>query len=332
MGSEIHEQPSFASRALARLAATPEITGAAIMIIVFIGFAITAPAFMTARNLQNILIILPELGLVTLGLAVLIIVGEFDLSVGSTFALSPMIVILLFVAGVPFVIALAFGILGAVAVGLVNGWITIRFAIPSFITTLGTLFAVRSLTVILSGGCPPPFPDGMATALFVANFGPFRASLIWFVLIATMLALFLHRTNVGNWIFATGGQTQAAKDMGIPVNNVKLGCFVLCAVLAGFAGILQTFRIESPLPSAGEGVELQAIAAAVIGGVALAGGVGSVLGAIIGTLLIRFIDNGLVMSRIDANWFKFALGGLTIGSVIVNGAVQRAATRLRRHA
>jgi ribose/xylose/arabinose/galactoside ABC-type transport system permease subunit len=241
-----------------------------------------------------------------------------------------MIVILAFAAGLGFWPSVILGLLGAAAVGLTNGWITLRFGIPSFIATLGTLFAVRSLTVIISGGFPPPFPDGMNTAIFVANFGYFRASLLWFCGIAVVLALFLHRSNFGNWIFATGGQTQAARDMGIPVDTVKTMCFVLCSVLAGLAGIIQTFRIESPLPSAGEGLELQAIAAAVIGGVALAGGVGSVIGAVIGTLLIRLIDNGLVMSRIDANWFKFALGVLTIGSVIFNGSIQRAAARLAR--
>ncbi|MFI4995566.1 MAG: ABC transporter permease [Hyphomicrobiales bacterium] len=302
------------------------------MLVVCAGFSAMSPAFFNPRNLQNILTITPELGLVTLGIAILIISGEFDLSVGSVFALSPMIVILAIAAGVPFGVSVLLGLIGAVAVGFVNGWITLRFAIPSFITTLGALFAVRSLTVIISGGFPPPFPDGVPVQVFVANFGYFRASLIWFLGIALVLALVLHRTNIGNWIFATGGQVQAARDMGIPVGKVKIGCFMLCSLLAGFAGIVQTLRIESPLPSAGEGIELQAIAAAVIGGVALAGGIGSVAGALIGTLLIRFIDNGLVMSRIDANWFKFALGLLTVASVILNGAVRRYALKLRRHA
>lgn len=322
--------PSLVNRFLSRLAATPEITGFVILIAASIGFSMLSPAFLTARNLQNLLIIVPELGLVTLGIAVLIICGEFDLSVGSVFALSPMITILAFATGTPFLFAVLLGIVGAALVGFANGWITLRFAIPSFITTLGTLFAVRSITVILSGGFPPPYPDDMPTAVFVANFGAFRASLLWFAVIAIVLSMVLHRTNIGNWMFATGGQAQAAKDMGIPVDRVKIGCFMLCSILAGFAGIVQTFRIESPLPSAGEGIELQAIAAAVIGGVALAGGIGSIVGALIGALLIRIIDNGLVMSRIDANWFKFALGALTIGSVILNGAVQRFAIRLRR--
>lgn len=130
--------PSLVNRFLSRLAATPEITGFVILIAASIGFSMLSPAFLTARNLQNLLIIVPELGLVTLGIAVLIICGEFDLSVGSVFALSPMITILAFATGTPFLFAVLLGIVGAALVGFANGWITLRFAIPSFITTLGT--------------------------------------------------------------------------------------------------------------------------------------------------------------------------------------------------
>lgn len=313
-----------------RLSETPEATGLLILLLAVCIFAYLSPAFLSAQNAHNMLLILPELGLVTLGLAILIISGEFDLSVGSVFALTPMITIMAVSAQLPFSLSVILGLMAAGAVGLFNGWITIRYQIPSFITTLGTLFAVRSLTVIASGGFPPPFPDNMPTFLFVADLGAFRASMIWFVAIGVLAAVILRRTNIGNWIYATGGQLQAAKDMGIPVNSVRIGCFIFCSLLAGFAGLIQTLRIESPLPSAGDGIELQAIAAAVIGGVALTGGVGTVLGALIGTLLIRIIDNGLVMSRIDANWFKFALGSLTIVSVILNGFVQRQAFLMRR--
>ena len=127
---------------------------------------------------------------------------------------------------------------------------------------------------------------------------------------AIILGVMLHFSNLGNWIFATGGQRQAADDMGIDTRRVKLFCFMLCSFLAGFAGMITTFRLKSALPSLGEGLELQAIAAAVIGGTALTGGIGSVIGFIVGTCLIRAIDNGLVMARIDANWFRFAIGAL----------------------
>jgi len=222
------------------------------------------------------------------------------------------------------------GLLAAIAVGGVNGWLTLRFAMPSFIVTLGALFGVRSLTVIASGGFPPPFPDELSTSFLIADLGWFKASLLWFAGITALTWVFLQRTNWGNWIYATGGHGQAARDMGVPVRQVKLGCFMLCSLLAGFAGIIQTFRLHAPLPGAGDGIELQAIAASVIGGTALAGGIGSVAGAVIGTCMIRLMENGLVMSRVDANWFKLALGTLTVVSVVLNMSVRGRALKTRR--
>jgi simple sugar transport system permease protein len=153
--------------------------------------------------------------------------------------------------------------------------------------------------------------------------------MIWFAGFAVVLGIMLHFSNLGNWIFATGGQPQAASDMGINTRRVKLFCFMLCSFLAGFAGMVTTLRLRSALPSLGEGVELQAIAAAVIGGTALTGGIGSIIGFIVGTALIRIIDNGLVMSRIDANWFKLAIGALTIFAVILNTWVRRRARAMK---
>ena len=215
------------------------------------------------------------------------------------------------------------------AIGLVNGLVTMRFGIPSFITTLGMLFVARSLTVVISGGFPPLLPLDIPSWLFIQFVGPFRLSLLWFAAVAVLLGLMMSRTNLGNWIRATGGNVEAAKSMGIPVQRVKLSCFVLCSMLAGFAGTIQVFRLGSPLPSLGEGLELQAVAAAVIGGTALAGGIGTVLGGVLGALLLRVIDNGLVLTRVDANWFKFAVGSLLIFAVIANAWLRRIARRLR---
>jgi simple sugar transport system permease protein len=222
-------------------------------------------------------------------------------------------------------VAIALGLVVAIFVGFLNGWITLRFSIPSFVTTLGMLFMARSAAVVLSGGFPPSFPADFPIGIFVADLGLFRASMIWFAGFAVVLGVMLHFSNLGNWIYATGGQTQAAADMGINTRRVKMFCFMLCSFLAGFAGMITTFRLKSALPSLGEGVELQAIAAAVIGGTSLTGGIGSLIGFIVGTGLIRVIDNGLVMARIDANWFKFAIGALTILAVILNTWVRRRA-------
>jgi simple sugar transport system permease protein len=144
-----------------------------------------------------------------------------------------------------------------------------------------------------------------------------------------LLSLLLSRTNFGNWVRATGGFLPAAKAMGIPTARVKIMCVVLCSLLAGFAGTMQMMRLGAPLPSIGEGLELQAVAAAVIGGTALTGGIGTVLGGIIGAVLIRVIDNGLVLSRVDANWFKLAIGALTVFAVIVNAWLRKKARSIK---
>lgn len=308
------------------LLSRPEISALVMLIIVIVGFAIYAPQFTSYGNIRVILFAFPELGIVVLGVGILMIAGEFDLSVGSVFALSPLVMVIAVGRwGFDPYVAIAIGFAVALLVGYLNGWITLQFSIPSFVTTLGMLFMARSAAVVLSGGFPPPFPADFPTAIFVADLGLFRASMIWFVGFAVILGVMLHFSNLGNWIYATGGQPQAASDMGINTRRVKMFCFMLCSFLAGFAGMVTTFRLRSALPALGEGLELQAIAAAVIGGTALTGGIGSLIGFIVGTGLIRVIDNGLVMARIDANWFRFAIGALTILAVILNMWVRRRA-------
>jgi len=308
----------------------PELAGVVLLVLLIALFEFTSGgAFLSFENMRGVLGLLPEMGLVAIGVTILMIAGEFDLSVGSVFALAPMVMAVSMVANVPFMPAVLLGLLAAAAVGVLNGFITLRFAIPSFITTLGMLFVARSLTVVISGGFPPVLPSDIPSWIFTHYIGLIRLSMFWFAVIAILLAAVLSLTNFGNWIKSTGGQIEAAAAMGVSTNAVKMICFALCAILAGFAGIIQVLRLGSPLPSLGEGLELQAVAAAVIGGTSLYGGVGTVLGAIVGALLIRVIDNGLVLSRVDANWFKFAIGTLLILAVVANAWLRRTSRRIK---
>lgn len=311
----------------------PELAGCALLALLIIFFQVRSDGvFLSADNLRSILGLLPEVALVAIGVTILMICGEFDLSVGSMFAFMPMAVSLLIIDGMPMLPAILLGLGVAGTVGYLNGFITLTFGIPSFITTLGMLFIVRSLTIVISGGFPPLLPESLDTAAFTAFVGPaelIRASFIWFVGLALAATLLMSKSNLGNWIRATGGHLEAAAAMGVSTRRVKMFCFVLCSMLAGFAGTLQVLRLQSPLPSIGDGLELQAVAAAVIGGTALAGGVGTVIGAIIGAVLIRVIDNGLVLSQIEANWFRFAVGALTILAVVANAWLRRTARRIK---
>jgi simple sugar transport system permease protein len=314
----------------------PELAGAALLVILIVIFQIRSNGFLLSfENIRGVMGLLPEMALVAIGVTILMICGEFDLSVGSVFALMPMSVAVMLGHDIPFSLAVLLGLVICVAVGLINGYVTLQFSIPSFITTLGMLFIARSMTVVISGGFPPLLPDDLPTWLFtdyIFQGSILRMSFLWFAVVAVLAAALLSLTNFGNWIRATGGFNEAAASMGIPVKRVKIICFVLCSVLAGFAGLLQVLRLGSPLPSIGEGLELQAVAAAVIGGTSLSGGIGTVFGAIVGTLLIRTIDNGLVLSRVDSNWFKFAIGVLTMFAVIANAWMGKLSRRIKLEA
>ena len=277
--------------------------------------------------MRGMLGFLPEVALVAVGVTLLMICGEFDLSVGSVFALMPMTMAVLMTMGWAFWPAMLAGFAVCAAIGFLNGWLTIRFDIPSFITTLGMLFMARSLTVVISGGFPPRLDmEAIPEHLFVATSARASSSArpsFGSAGSPSSSACCSARTNFGNWVRATGGFLPAAQAMGIPTARVKIACFIICSVLAGFAGMIQVLRLGSPLPSIGEGLELQAVAAAVIGGTSLLGGIGSILGGIIGATLIRVIDNGMVLSQVNSNWFQFAVGALTILAVVGNAWLRK---------
>ena len=306
----------------------PEVSTFIMFIVIMVGFYIANPRFLDERNIRIVMGITPEYIIVAIGIAILMISGEFDLSVGSVFALVPMTIVQLTHQGFNIWVSIALGLSIGIIIGFINGFITLRFGIPSFIATLGMLYIARSLTTVATAGFPPPFPHELPNEMFVYQFELFRASLYWSLLVAIILGILLHRSNLGNWIYATGGDVIAASSMGIKTKNIKMFCFVLCGFLAGFAGMIQTFRLEAPLPTQGYLLELESIAAAVIGGVSLFGGIGTVFGAMIGAILIRFLESGIIMARIDAEWFRAGLGTLIIMSVVFNTYISRRATQI----
>jgi ribose/xylose/arabinose/galactoside ABC-type transport system permease subunit len=314
---------------LKNLMTRPEVSAFSMLLLMTVIFSFMSDRFLTLNNFMIVLQPMPEIALLAIGVTVLMIAGEFDLSIGSVFAMSPIVMVMLLDIGVPVGFAIAVALFAAFLVGLFNAGITLKIGIPSFIATLGALFMVRSLAIVISGGFPPPFPRDLDTSWLVGRIDLLRASIFYLLAIALIITVWLRRTDFGSWIFATGGNTQAARDMGINTTLVKTTCFCICSVLAGFAGIILAFRIKAIVPSMGTGFELQAIAAAVIGGAALTGGIGSVIGAIIGALLIAFIENIMILSRIDANWFKFAVGAMIVVSVALNTWTRRTAERLK---
>ena len=195
---------------LKNLLVRPEVATFIMFVVIMIGFYIANERFLDARNIRIVMGITPEYIIVAIGIAILMISGEFDLSVGSVFALVPMAMVQMVHQGIPPWFAIFLGLMIGIVIGYINGFITLKFGIPSFIATLGMLYIARSLTTVATGGFPPPFPHELPNELFVYQFELFRASLYWALLVAIVLGIMPHRSNVGNWIYATGGDTNAA--------------------------------------------------------------------------------------------------------------------------
>jgi simple sugar transport system permease protein len=287
-------------------------------------FSLVNGQFLSQENLFVMLKTMPELGLIAIGMTMLIIAGEFDLSVGSTFALSPFIMAYLTEkAGVNPIIAFLVGIASGVAIGFLNGIITTKIGIPSFITTLGTMMAFRGVILLASAGFPEAYDRQQPIArFFTADISDFPVQVIWFVAAAIVIWVLLENHQFGNWTYVTGGNRGASVSMGIPVDRVKIYNFMIVGGLAALAGAIQVFRMGSAYSNAGQGLELSAIAATVIGGTMLSGGAGTIVGTVMGTILLFTVENVLILSRVPAFWFRFFVGVIVIVAVSVQILIQ----------
>lgn len=313
-----------------RFAHFPEAVALVSFLAVFAFFAVAADRFLTPCCIANILTFASITGIVVVGVAMLMISGEFDLSVGSTFAVASYVFALSMNAGVAPILALPLALIVSALLGLINGLIVTGTGIPSFITTLGTMLAYRGIARAIGGGDFASY-TGAPLALFGFLNGAldpinqlftpasnFRVSIIWFVVIAIVISLVLMRTRYGNWVFATGGNPGAALAQGVAVKRVKVINFVLTGLLAGAASVMQFAHRLSVDPLRGEGVELVAVAACVIGGVRLTGGFGTILGACVGMLLLQMLEQGLVLMQIPVQIFRAVAGLILIVAVISN--------------
>jgi simple sugar transport system permease protein len=302
----------------------PEFGALAGLIIIFIVFCFIATRFLTTESIAGIVTVSSELGIVAAGVTFLMITGEFDLSVGSTFGLSAMILALAANAGIPLFIGLLLAISAAFFIGLINGFITVKFGIPSFITTLGAMMFWRGILLAITGGFGVRY-WGTSSFLFALNgqfFGGFRISSLWLFVVIFSLNLILIKTPYGNATYATGGNKEAARVLGISVNRVKITNFIISATLAGLAGCIQFARFKSVDPLRGTGLELEVIAAVVVGGTLMSGGYGNLVGTLFGVLLMGMVRSGLIMSGAPAYWYQAFIGIILIFAVITNSKLK----------
>lgn len=296
----------------------------------WLAFALAAgPPFRGLAGTAAVLNAAAPLGIVAVAVALLMIGGEFDLSVGSTVGAASMTIALLsghFGWALP--AALLAALILSVGIGLANGLLVVRTGLPSFIVTLATLFMLRGLTIggtraltgrTQIGGLQESPGYAAMHALFASEpVAGFRVSILWWLLAAAAGAWTLSGTRVGNWIQAAGGGPDAARRAGVPVDRVKVGLFVATAVSAFLVAALQAVRFTGADALRGEMLEFRAIVAAVIGGTLLTGGYGSAVGAALGALIFGMVSQGLVMAGADADWFQVFLGGMLLLAVLLN--------------
>ncbi len=294
-----------------------------------LALSLLSDTFLTPQNGWNILRQISVNLCLSLGMTLIILAGGIDLSVGAVLALSGAVAAGLLKTGVavtPLEVQLQFTVFGAIvaglltgaAAGLFNGWVITQFRLPPFVATLGMFSIARGLTMLWTGGFPitglgPDF-GFLGTGVFLGIPMP-----VWIsgVLVGALVVL-TRRTRFGRYIYAVGGNERAALLTGLPVNRIKLGVYTLGGLLAGAAGLIVTARLDSAQPNAGLGYELDSIAAVVIGGTSLSGGRGSVVGTVLGCLIIGVLNNGLFLLDVSPFWQQVVKGFVILAAVAID--------------
>jgi simple sugar transport system permease protein len=315
---------------LQRVVSAPEFGPFVLLAGEILVFTVRSPAFLSASNISNVLAFTPELGMITLGMTLLMTAGEFDLSVGSVFGFAPIMMWTFYNTHttsleVGFLIAMWM----AALIGFVNGWMVTHLKIPSFLVTLGMLLVVRGIALYVTDGFPQRTWTANSTLmnLIVGEFsvGALRihASVLWFILFAVILGYVLTQSKAGNWIQAAGGNPDAARARGVRVTQTKILLFILTAVISAYAGVTSSIRVSAANPNSGTGYELEVIAMVVIGGTALTGGRGTIIGTVIGVLILRMMRNGIVLVGVPGLAYNIFIGAIILGMMALHSWLER---------
>jgi simple sugar transport system permease protein len=303
-----------------------------ITLVTAIYFAATTDRFATTDNFKSLLPYFAPVAILAAGEVYLMINGEIDLSIGAVYLFAPFMFYEFHNGGIPLIAALVLAMVCAMAVGLINGLFTAVVGINSFITTLGMLLTIEGLTLIISHAQPVDTPgtDVAKQTTFASIFGQGTYSqLIWALVIVIVLQVVLTFTRWGLYTVAVGGNRLGASEAGIKVRVIIIRNFILCSLCAGIVGVLESVRTSSvqPDPSGANEVLFDGISAAVIGGTLLAGGSGTVVGALIGALFLGILRDGLIIKGVNADYLSFYLGLAIIIAMAANTYVGRVRKR-----
>ena len=329
-------RPAFTQRMLGR----PEIGALVAAIIIFIFFLAAAPAFRSAESFFTVLYQASTIGIVAVGVGLLMIGGEFDLSAGViVYSAGLFASMFCWNFGLNLWLGAALSLAFCLLVGFLNGYLVMRTGIPSFLITLGTFFVLQGadlgVTKLVTGTVSSPDISkidgfGSLQKVFSSSFkignSTIWGSVIWWALFVALAAWTLQRTRTGNWIFAVGGSPDSARAVGVPVTKTKIGLFMTTSFLGWFVGMHLLFRFNTLQANNGVGNEFLYIIAAVVGGTLLTGGFGNAIGVAIGAFIFGMTSLGIIYAGWDPNWFKAFLGVMLLLAVLVNLYVKRMAT------
>ncbi|MFA5531658.1 MAG: ABC transporter permease, partial [Thiohalomonadaceae bacterium] len=292
-------------------------------IIIVILLSIASPNFMTSSNIINVLRQVSCIGIATIGVGILIIMGHIDLAIGSTFALSGIIAGLIVSTGVggmglPAPVGFLAGIGAAVMVALFSGIIAAKARIPAFIVTMGMMSIARGLALIFAHGMPVGnFPDSF-TYFGTKSIGPVPWTVVIFLATIAIMWYIMEKRPLGRYIYAIGSNEDAARAAGINVDWVKIKTYLIEGILIGVAATMLASRLKSAAPAIGLGYELDAIAGAIIGGVSFNGGIGSVPDMVLGALMIGVINNGMDLLGVEAFYKQVVKGSIIVIAVLID--------------
>ncbi|MBZ9738213.1 MULTISPECIES: ABC transporter permease [unclassified Mesorhizobium] len=304
-------------RRLIGFIAVGEVGVLAAMALLVAFFWLLEPAFLSERNIRAILNVVSFVGIIAIGQTILLVAGEFDLSVGSVAGLSAVVAAKLMTAAA---LPVGVGILGGIGVGgligLLNGLIVVRLGIPAFIQTLGMLFIGQGLIQVVTGGYPVyPLPEAINTIGGIDLAFGLGWSFAFFIIAAVVADFVLRRTVLGRNMYATGGNKEVAHLVGINTSAYKIGAFITVGALSAIAGMFVMADLGSGGTSIGSGWELTVIAGVVVGGVSLFGGAGTVAGGVVGILMLKVVQSGLVVIGVNSNWQQIAVGVIMVMAV-----------------
>jgi len=278
-------------------------------------FTLTSPNFLTVDNLINILRQSAIVATLGVGMTLAIISAEIDISIGGIAAVSGMIAAMALSAGYPWFAGVLACLLVGTGFGLLNGIVTVRVGIPSFLVTLGMLGVTTGLALIVTGTEPIRVQNAAFLSLFSGQVGPVPVIVIWAAVVIGAGHFVLARTRLGRHIYATGDDTQAARYTGIDTGKIKMLTLAVSGLTAGIAAILLMARLSVSRPTMGDGLMLPAIAAVILGGTSLFGGRGWIPGTVLGAVLMSTIDNGLILNGFGSAYQEFIRGAVIVLAV-----------------